>query len=173
MSYREIYDFENVVETAIKNAAAAVGLKCVTSQDPPQLQTERPYLIAEFQLGNGEQRFVVIDPATGAAPTDPTQPLWKYRRESAWACTIRLALITNADIAQHGDYRAQVRSLLGQIGLVINTATVLPHHYLELVRENGTGSLMAHASEGYFRTDFTFSAKLSVQADAWAALVTN
>jgi hypothetical protein len=172
MGYSAIYDFESVVETAIKAVFTAASLTCVTSQDPPQLQTARPYVIAEFQLGNGEQRFVVIDPATGLSPVAPTLPLWKYRRESAWSCTIRFSLITDADIAAHGAFRAQVRGLLGQLGLAINDSTILPHHYLEITREGGSGSLMAHATEGYFRTDMTYSGKISVQADAWTALVT-
>ena len=160
MSYRDIYDFERAVETGLKAAFTAQEILAWTSQDALVQQRPRPHVVCEFILGGGEQRYYA------------TSNSYSRRRESAWGCTINLSLITDAEIELHSDYRAKVRSIMAQIWVDVNASDSMTRHNLQIMRENGASQLIVNSDGGYFRTDFSYAGKISVQADAWAALNT-
>lgn len=173
MSVADIYDLEKAVETAAKTVLEAAGLKAYTTQDTPNFEKDRPRVEIEFTQGTGANRWSLIDPATGAAPTGKTPTeLDLYRRESAWNCTITFSAITEADITQHAEYKVKVRNALAALWLSINEATGMTRHYLRMTSDGGASQLQAATDKSFYLTDFTFNGKLSVQADAWPALVT-
>lgn len=173
MSVADIYDLEKAVETAAKAVLVAAGLNAYTTQDTPNFEKDRPRVEIEFTQGAGLNRWVVIDPDTGAAPTG-MQPaeLDLYRRESAWACSIIFSAITEADISQHAEYKVKVRNALASLWIKINEAAGMTRHAIRMTSDGGSSALQAATDKSFYLTDFTFNGKIAVQADAWPALVT-
>jgi hypothetical protein len=173
MSVAQIYDFEGAVEPAIKAVLVAMGLAAFTSQDEIDFQKDRPRVEVQFTLGAGQNRWVAINSATGlpVAALSP-QETWNQRRESAWACTITFSAITAADIAEHSAYRAVIRNALATLWVRINEVNgLMTRHHLYMSSDGGNSSLQMAQDKAMFKTDFTFNGKISVQADAWPALV--
>lgn len=170
MSARDIYDIESAVENGIASVFSDAEVKCYTPLDSLTMQRERPHIEAMCVIGAGNQRFVVIDPDTGEAISQSSDESWKYRRESAWDCTINLSLITDADITLHRDFMSSVRNILHSLWLGINNTTTMQRHCFYFVRDGGASPLMMDQDKGYFRTDFNFQGKVSIQADAWPRL---
>jgi hypothetical protein len=171
VSVAQIYDFEAAVEGGVSAALEAAGLTCYTSQDALVQQKTRPRCEVSFALGTGNQRFVIVDPSTGAAPAGVADSdLWKYRRESAWDCTITISVITEATMAAHTAYRCALRNVMAAVWIAMNGTAPMTRHCYYHVRDAGSTALMMDQDRGFFRTDFTYHGKVSVQADAWAAL---
>lgn len=170
MSVAQIYDFEAAVEGGIVAALTAAGIISYSSQDALLQQKPRPRVEVCFTLGSGGQRYVVIDPTTGAAIPDGTANAEIYMRESAWDCTITMSLITAANMADHTSYRATIRNKMAHIWILINGTEPMTRHRFRMVRDGGSSALMMDQGRGFFKTDFTYHGKLTIQADAWPAL---
>jgi hypothetical protein len=172
MSVAQIYDFEGQVEPAIKAVLVAMRLAAFTSQDEIDFQKDRPRVEIQFTLGAGQNRWVIIDPVTGMPPAASPAEAWNYRRESAWACTITFSAITAANITEHSAYRVAVRNALASIWIRINEVNgLMARHFLTMSSDGGNTSLQMAQDKAMFKTDFNFNGKISVQADAWPALV--
>ena len=174
---QDIYDLENAAENACAMVVKSFSLNAFSSQDAPQFQKIRPRAEIFFQKGIGLSRFVVLDPATSlpwdgsAGSTPPSQAEMFYRRrESAWNCVIRFDLITEADITIHGKYRFQLRGILAVLWQMVN-GVYLTNHKLEMEQDGGDSPILVAPDKGYFKTSMTFRGKISVQANAWSALI--
>jgi hypothetical protein len=174
MSVADIYDFEGQVEPAVKAVLVAMGLAAFTTQDEIDFTKDRPRVEVMFTLGAGQNRWAIINPETGLEPTGTTaQDAWNYRRESAWACSITIQAITDADIAAHSIYRAKARNALAGLWVCINEVNdLMTRHFLTMSSDGGNSSIQMDQEHGMFKTDFHFNGKISVQADAWPALAT-
>lgn len=174
MSAKDLYDFEGIVEAAGKAVLEAQGLNAATTLEAPQFQKVRPRVEIRYTHGAGLNRFVaivdgaVVTPETAAGLT--AAQLFYARRETAWQCGLEFRLLTAADMAVHSEYRAEVRAALAQFWLLINGG-VLTRHKLELGQDKGSSGVLVAPEEGIYRTDMSFSGSISVQQDAWAALV--
>lgn len=171
MSVAQVYDIEASVEGGIAVALTRAGLTCFTSQDVATQQRGRPRVEVSFALGAGNQRFVTIDRTTGTALASG-EATWADRRESAWDCVITLCVITEASMSAHSSYRSTVRNVMASVWNVINGTAPMTRHCFYHVRDGGSTALMMDQDIGYYRTDFTYHGKISVQADAWSALGT-
>lgn len=174
MSAKDLYDFEGILETAAQGVLQDLGLTAATTQDAPLFQKKRPRVEIVYKHGAGLGRFVVIidgkmaTPETAAGLT-PKERFYA-RRESAWLFSLKFQLLTAAQIAVHAEYRAEVRAALAQFWLLIN-GTRLPRHTVQLTKDNGSSDVLVAPEEGIYRTDMSFEGAISIQADAWAALV--
>ena len=179
MAISDIYAMEQIVEPALASILGTItagGIQAFSSQDPTQFQKIIPRVEIQFNVGAGQNRFVIVDPSSGAYPTDPpavaalqgNQLMNRYRRESAWACSCQFALITAANITDHNAYRAMVRASLASLNVFVNEA--LPRHELVFTGDGGNTPMQMSEDKAYFKTDFVFNGKISVQADAWTAL---
>jgi hypothetical protein len=179
MSVKDIYDFEGVVESAAQSVLQELGLTAATTLDLPQFQKDRPRVEIKFVLGRGNNRFVYIDPTTGVnAAVDPSvaagktgKDLYTMRRESAWDFELYLYAISEFDIVKHIEYRTQVRAVAAIFWTLMNMVK-LTRHSIELNEDQGNSEPTVAPDKSYIKTQLRFSGKISVQADAWPALVT-
>ena len=125
MSVAQIYDFEAAVEGGVAAALEAAGMTCYTSQDALTQQRARPRCEVSFTLGAGNNRFVAVDD-TGAT-TSVSEPMWNYRRESAWDCTITISVITEALMSAHTAYRCKVRHAMASVWRTMNGTAPMDH----------------------------------------------
>jgi len=169
MSIAQVYDFEAAVEGGVKAALVAAGLTAYTSQDALVQQRDRPRVEVSFALGAGNNRFVIVDTSGDALAEGAEQP-WLYRRESAWDCVLTLSVITEPTMSAHTAYRCALRHAMAQVWNTINGTSPMTRHTYQHIRDGGSTALMMDQDRGFFRTDFTFVGKVSVQADAWTAL---
>src|ERR1017187_9389800 len=174
MSARDVYDFDGAFETAAKSVLTGMQLKVFTTQDKPDFQKERPRIEIKFTLGAGLQRFVPIINGAIATPATPDVTpalLFFCRRESARAFNAQFDLITAADISSHADFRAQARNALAQLWQLINGAA-LPRHCVQLSRDGGSSPILIAPEQGMMKTEMSFGGTISIQQDAWPALLT-
>lgn len=172
MPVAAVYDFEIVIEPAVKALFKAQGLTCITSRDAPTLQKAVPRVELSYSHGPGLNRFAPLQPLidAGIIPAGLT-PLqyWQMRRESAWQGQINLELVTQADLGQLTLYVTQVRAILANCWQLINGITV-QSLFLQFDKEPTNGPVYS-PQEGYFGMKMSQPVKVSVQADAWQALV--
>lgn len=181
MSATDIYDFESIIENAVKAVFTAAGLTCFTPQDAATIdfQKERPRVEVEYQHGVGQNQWHIEQTAPNA---------FKDRRERAWKGQLVVALVTEANITIHCAYRAQVRSIMAGLWNQINgdgaedcpwqysvngtpTDGKLRNHKLHYVGDAGTSPIYP-MDQGMFKTTMNFNVDLSVQENAWALLNT-
>ncbi len=171
MPIADVYDFEIVIEPAIKALLVAQGLACITSRDTPTLQKSVPRVEVSYSHGLGLNKFAPLQPLidAGIIPAGLT-PLqyWQMRRESAWQSQINLELITKADLGQLTLYVTQVRAILANCWQFINGISVQTL-FLQFDKEPTNGPVYS-PQEGYYGVKMAQPIKVSVQADAWSAL---
>lgn len=171
MPIADIYDFEIVIEPAIKALLVAAGLSCITSRDTPTLQKSVPRVELSYLHGPGLNRFAnlqsLIDAEIIPSGLTPLQ-YWQMRRESAWQSQINLELVTAANLAQIALYVSQVRGVLASCWQFINGITI-DTLFLQFDREPANGPVYT-PQDGYYGVKMAQSVKVSVQADAWSAL---
>ena len=178
MSVEQIYDFEGIVETAAQVVLKGMDLASYTTQDDPAFQKTRPRVEIKYTHGPGQGRFativngtnLAIDPTPGSGMT-PEQKFYA-RRESAWQFGIRFDLITSVDIGAHTKYRALVRNSLAQLWLTINGTDPMTRHSVQMSKDNGSSPVMVSPQDGMMKTEMSFDGTISIQADAWGALIT-
>lgn len=109
---------------------------------------------------------------------NPPSALYFYRRESAWSYNILFSVITDDDINVHTNYRTQARAALSALWTLINNyvdpngVSVMPFHCLELQRDAVAGAIQISPEKGFMKTDQRFEGLVSIQANAWAQLLT-
>jgi hypothetical protein len=181
MSAALVYDFESIVETAAKAVLTSLETKSFTTTDKPDFQKDRPRVEIKFTLGADLQQFAVVLPDADGnlvnIAVDPTvavgvsqQDLFYARRESAWAFNLRFDLLTGMDLAQHIEYRAEVRCALARFWRLINGAPGMTRHCVQLAKGGGGSPILVSPETGIMKTEMSFSGTISVQADAWSAL---
>ena len=94
-----------------------------------------------------------------------------FRRESAWDCTLIFLVITAPDIVTHSTYCALCLNALASIWNQINDQPTMTRHHLTLARDLGSSQIEMFQDKGQFTTRMTFNGRISVQANAWPALV--
>lgn len=184
MNFAPIYDFENAVENACASVVKAFGdLAAFSAQDAPSFQKIRPRVEISFTKGQGLSKFVTLDPTTSlpiaanssypatlmAQGHNPSRMLFYMRRESAWNCMIKFDLITSADIKMHSASRAQLRGILASLWAFVNS--YLDYHCIQMESDGGDGQMQFAPEKDWFKTSMTFRGKISVQASAWATLI--
>ncbi len=176
MAIETIYDFEGAIEPAIKTLLTDKGLACLTTRDAPTLQKAVPRVELSYTHGPGLKRFVGIDVLVAAQLAPPevlttnVKDAWIFRRESCWQGQLNLEIITQADVNSHAQYRSKVRSVIASCWQFINGFTITYHSIL--FENEGGNSPVYQPQEGYYGTKIVYPVKISVQADAWAALNT-
>lgn len=163
----DIYDFESVVESAVKAVLVANEITAYTTQDftptnpdgtPNQdFQLKRPRVEIMFIPGAAAGVWVLVN----------GQP-----RDSAFKGTIQLRVITEPHIAVHSAFRATVRGLMHGIGLAVNGTAPMTRHKIQPWFRDGGTSVMVKTEDGYLRTDLSFEIDFTIQYDAWQALQT-
>jgi hypothetical protein len=174
-----VYDFEFVMETALKSvfdgediqalttrqvvgsgsdetdaAAVAAGYTILTFKKP------RPRVEIQFTCGGGDGQFRQIR-VNGAG----------QEVETSWSGQFRVTCITDADIRVHSEFIVAVRFLLQTLRPRINAA-VLPKHCLQPFSRDGGTSTRHSPQEGVIVTDLLLDIHFSIQDDAWADLAT-
>ena len=174
MSAKDIYDFEGISETAAKQVLASMEIQAFTTRDKPDFQRDRPRVEIKFTLGAGLQRFMPVVNGAIATPTTPNVSptiLFYCRRESAWGFRMQFDLLTGIDIEGHADYRAQVRSALAQLWQLVNGVPPMTRHCMQLLKDNGSSPVLVAPESGMMKTEMSFDGTISVQANAWGALL--
>lgn len=172
-----VYDFERVLEFALKTVLEAAQLKAFTSQAVPagnddaqnadlvaqgyellDFQKDRPRVEIEFVCGAGQRQFVP-HPDTGV------------ETEAAWKGQYLLKLVTAADMRLHSALRTMVRYQMQKLRGTINDVAPMTLHNLQLLTDAGTSPVIT-PEDGVFLSTMNFDIDFSIQADAWAQLVT-
>lgn len=151
----DIYNLEAVVENSIQAVFTASSVVSFTTQQLADLQKGRPRVEIEYINGAGHERWIKVN---------------GYPRETAWKGTVKLELITNADISIHSAYRTQIRSIMHGLSQTVNEVAPMTLHNIHQFLIDGGTSPKWVPQEGSYQTTMNFEINLSVQANAWAIL---
>lgn len=159
MSVESCYDIEGDLESAIGPILSAT-ISALTPQDDPTFQKDRPRVEVMVQLGAGKSNHVqLIDDGTGTGQL----------REDAWDATLRVELLTGADIKIHSSYRAFLRDKISNMPALINGITLMNHVIYYPIRSLGTSPVLTPQA-GYYKTVMNYALVVSIHQDAWALL---
>lgn len=159
----DIYNFEQIVPDAAATVFSSAGLDAWTWSMKQQFQKDRARCEITFRR-SGE-----YSPKRIAVLPDNSQ------RTSCFKGTLTIEAISGADVAGkliHSEYRAQVRNcveLLQHPTLGINGSALTRHKINFIVANEEPDSVKSE--DGYEKTTFSLTVDISVQQDAWAALL--
>lgn len=168
-AFTDIYDFETVFETALKNVFKARSITAYTSVDfslsngdgtPIQkLQLKRPRVEIQFSPGEGNGQWH-LNTESGETTL----------REQGWSGEYTVRIVTAARYDAHSAYRAEVRGVLHNLTLLNGTDPMLRHKIQPQSHDGGTSPIVVDTEEGTFTSQIKMAINFSVQTDAWSAL---
>lgn len=161
MSVNDVYDIEGELELAVSAVLNAAGVTGLTTQDPQTFQKNRPRSEVMAILGAGKDGHMHDLSADTDVEINPV--------EDAWNISLRVAIITDAAIEGHTNYRSMVRYLMASIPGRINGISLINHvAHGPVLHQSSTPILKT--DEGYFVTRSEFNLTISVHQDAWPKL---
>lgn len=93
-----------------------------------------------------------------------------FMREKARQASLLVKIVTDANIALHRQFQAQVLFVLDTAGEAIRNTTAMPNHTINRIKVGGT-SLNYLPENGIFETSVSCDLDISVNDTAWPALV--
>ena len=164
----QLYNFESAIETAIKSALLAAGIKeeygieVYTSQDETDFQNIRPRIELEF-VASAPTGHRITSNATAYLP-------------DSWEGTLQVALITNSSdgtsgVTDHSGWRARLRYELDLIeSTLVSDAggddTLLPYHSVNKFLAAGSTPTMK-PEDGYIESRLAYEIHFNIRPTAW------
>lgn len=169
----DVYDFENVLETALQALFNAAEIKSFTTQDFGKtkdngqgtqvpvidFQKDRPRVEILFTVGAGQGQFRPLLVGGAEVPV-----------ETSFKGQYRLDIITSAEMAIHAAYRTRLRAFLHTQLLGVNGTDPMTLHRIHRFQQDGGTSPTFKPEEGVLRTILIFNIDFSIQDEAWATL---
>jgi len=159
MSVASVYDFENVIATAVAAVFTNAKFTALTQLSEPDEQKPRPRVEVIFEV-SGQQ---TMGPRAILADGSP--------RIAGYKGQLLLHCITDASTAgknTHGAYRAAVRNFCTGLPALLN-GTALTQHKINLMVEGPTRHGFS-PEKGYEGSTLQYAVDFSIQADAWVTL---
>lgn len=174
-----IYDFQGILELALKTLFTLREVKAFTSQMTPStgdpaadqalidegwdildFQKDRPRVEIIFTPGAGQGQFR----ATTIAGLEKQVSI-----DTSFKGQFRLDVFTLPDIAVHKAFVTAVRFIMHTQLLTLNGTTLLRHRIQPDLMDAGTTPI-TKAEQGTFSTTLLFDVDFSIQDDAWEQL---
>lgn len=174
MSATDIYNLEGIINASAQAVLQSMNLIAATPLDAPMFQKERPRVEIKSSIGAGMGRFTPIQNGQIIPPSDPTndsKSTFFYRRETAWSFRIQFDVVTSTNIQEHESYLATVRNATAQLWVLINNVQPMVNHCVQLARDGGSSPMMEAPELGLLKTEIFFEGNISIQAYAWAQLL--
>jgi hypothetical protein len=160
----QVYDFENIVETAVKQMLTDNAIPSVfVSGDSPDFERVKPRVELAFKLGTAHLKWV----EQGSLP----QSLKGLKINFAWKATLETLISCGSalnDKQTLAAWRAQVRYLFLNLDYRVNSK-YLTYHSLILPKEAGC-EYARHPESGYEQTKFMHEMDFQIRATAWNLL---
>jgi hypothetical protein len=173
-----VYDFQGVMEVALKSLFTAREVKAFTSQfivstgndaedealieqgyEILDFQRDRPRVEITFTPGAGQDQFAAKIIAGVEMPV-----------ETSWSGQFKVDVITAPDIRVHKAFVIAVRFLLHTQLQSINGSEYLPLHRIQPFAMDAGTSPQMKTDQGDFQTTLLFDIQFSIQDDAWDLL---
>lgn len=154
------YDYFTPIETAWAKVFTDAGIATYTAANDPELQRERPRVEVE------------LEPATAAGRLKPASDkliAGGNLREQAYTATMNVRVITEANVATHRAFLAEVQYLCDAIVPALFATDLMPYHRVARVQATG-GSVDYTPQDGIYNTQLTYEIEFSVLASALNAL---
>ena len=148
----EIYNFETIIENAVKAILVAADLTCYASEDAAVLQRTRPRVEIMFTPG---------------AASDHLQLVSGEQRHDTFSGSLILSAITDmADgIVSHMSYRASLRSIGARLIYSLDD-TALPYHEVHEITPGGSSPTISPA-DGLWESRQLYNIKFNIKSSAW------
>jgi hypothetical protein len=152
----QIYDFEQALETALKQSLTDAGLlNGYATADAALLDRLRPRFELQFTVAGATDHLALM------ADTDPVE-----RRHDAFTGSMLVAAITDmaSGIEEHMTYRAQVRSVAARF--IYSSIDTLEFHEINQFTPAGTTPIV-NPSEGIWESRQLYAVHFNIKSTAW------
>ncbi len=151
----DIYDFEGVLEAAVKVVLDSVEVKNYTPADAPEFQKERPRFELYAEIDNSGDRLF---PEVGKESTPGSM------REMDFFGKLHSQLITTSQGKVHYAYRSQCRDVFATMKERVNGVYLLNHKLQWFKTESASGGFTQE--KDLYVTTFSHSFKLTINMGA-------